>query len=374
MAKRMIIMLAAAAVVLGGVFGFKLYAAKMGARAMAFRPPPASVSAVKAEKLVWQPEIRSVGSLRAFRGVDVTSEIDGLVRTVLFKAGDEVKAGQVLVELNADSDRAELQSLQAEADLAKTTLERDRKQLEIQSVSQATVDADEAALKSKQADAAKQAALVDKKTIRAAFAGKLGISAVNPGQYIKAGDKIVTLQALGSILVDFYVPQQSLARIAIGQAIEVMTDTYPGKTFAGRITAVNPKVDPETRNVQIEATVNNARHELLPGMYATVTVQAGSAKRYLTVPQTAVTYNPYGDTVFLVQQGTGPDGKPALSVKQAFVTLGETRGDQVAVLSGINEGDQVVTSGQMKLKNGSSVVINNTVQPANEAAPKPEDE
>jgi membrane fusion protein (multidrug efflux system) len=374
MAKRMIIMLAAAAVVLGGVFGFKLYAAKMGARAMAFRPPPASVSAVKAEKLVWQPEIRSVGSLRAFRGVDVTSEIDGLVRTVLFKAGDEVKAGQVLVELNADSDRAELQSLQAEADLAKTTLERDRKQLEIQSVSQATVDADEAALKSKQADAAKQAALVDKKTIRAAFAGKLGISAVNPGQYIKAGDKIVTLQALGSILVDFYVPQQSLARIAIGQAIEVMTDTYPGKTFVGRITAVNPKVDPETRNVQIEATVNNARHELLPGMYATVTVQAGSAKRYLTVPQTAVTYNPYGDTVFLVQQGTGPDGKPALSVKQAFVTLGETRGDQVAVLSGINEGDQVVTSGQMKLKNGSSVVINNTVQPANEAAPKPEDE
>ncbi len=375
MKKRMLIMLAGVVIVFGGVFGYKFYAAKKGAMMRAFRPPPATVTALKAESLSWQPEMSAVGSLGALRGVDVTSEIGGLVRTVLFKPGDDVKEGQVLVELNADADVAELHALEAAADLANTVYERDKQQLAIQAVSQATVDADAADLKSKRAQAARQAALVDQKTIRAAFAGRVGISTVNPGQYVHPGDKLVTLQSLDSIVVDFFLPQQALSRIALGQRVDVTTDTYPGRTFRGRITAINPKVDPATRNVQIEAYVGNARHELLPGMYAAVAIRTGGAVKHLTVPQTAVTYNPYGDTVFVVSQGApGPAGKPLLTVRQTFVTLGETRGDQVAILSGIKEGDLVVTSGQMKLKNGSSVVINNSVLPSNEAAPKPEDE
>lgn len=374
MAKRMIIMLAGVAVVFGGVFGYHFYAEKKGARSGAFQAPPATVTAMKAESLDWEPELRAVGSLRARRGIDVTSEIGGLVRSVRFKAGDDVKAGQVLVELNADADIAELRALKAAADLANTVYERDKQQLEIQAVSQSAVDAAAADLRSKRAQAARQAALVAQKTIRAAFSGRVGISTVNPGQYVNPGDQLVTLQSLDSIVVDFFLPQQALSRIAIGQEVEVTTDTYPGKTFSGRITAVDPKVDPSTRNVQVEAKVENARHELLPGMYAAVTVRTGGAMRHLTIPQTAVSYNPYGDTVFVVSEGgAGPSGKQQLTVRQTFVTLAETRGDQVAVLSGIKEGDLVVTSGQMKLKNGSAVVIDNAAQPSNEAAPKPQD-
>ncbi len=375
MTKKMIIMLAEVGIVFGSVFGYHAFAAKMNKKYMSRGFPPAVVTASKAEVAPWQPQLNAVGSLRAFRGVDVTSEIDGMVRTVRFKPGEEVREGQVLVELNTDADVAQLHALQAAADLANTTYERDKKQLEIQSISQATVDADAADLRTKSAQVAQQAAIVEKKTIRAAFSGKLGISTVNPGQYVKAGDKLVTLQALDSLLVDFSVPQQQLSQAAIGQGVTVTTDAYPGKTFSGKITAINPKVDPETRNVQIEATVVNPGHKLLPGMYGSVVVKAGGAQRYLTVPQTAVTYNPYGDTVFIVQEsGKGPDGKPVLIAKQTFVTTGGTRGDQVAVLSGVSEGDTVVTSGQLKLQNGSPVIINNKVQPENEEAPKPVDQ
>jgi membrane fusion protein (multidrug efflux system) len=201
------------------------------------------------------------------------------------------------------------------------------------------------------------------------------ITTVNPGQYVNPGDKIVTLQALDTMLIDFYLPQQELSRVKLGQVVAVSSDTYPGRTFNGKITSINPKVDPDSRNFQVEALINNARRELLPGMYATVDVRAGAPKEFLTLPQTAVTYNTYGDTVFIVEEsGKGPDNKPVLTAKQSFVTVGEKRGDQVAILSGLKEGDTVVTSGQLKLKNGSPVVINNTVQPSNEAAPKPEEQ
>jgi membrane fusion protein (multidrug efflux system) len=180
---------------------------------------------------------------------------------------------------------------------------------------------------------------------------------------------------MGSIYADFFLPQQELSRIATGQAVVVTTDTYSGRSFSGKITTISPKVDTETRNFQAEALIANPRHELLPGMYATIDIRAGTTQRYLTVPQTAITFNPYGDTVYIAQEsGKGPDNKPLLTVKQAFVTLGPTRGDQVAVLTGVKEGDTVVTSGQLKLKNGSAVIINNQVQPSNEEAPKPEDQ
>ncbi len=373
--KRMIIMLIVIGVLFGGIFGFKVVQARMMKKYMKFQMPPASVTAIKAEMQPWQPQLKAVGSLRAVRGVDVTSEIAGLVRELDFKSGETVAAGQVLVQLNADADIAQLHALQAAADLAKTTYERDKKQFEIQAVSQATLDAEAADLRSKFAVVAQQQAVVDKKTIKAPFSGKLGISTVNPGQYVNPGDKIVTLQELDPLYVDFYLPEQELSRTARGQTVLVRSDTYGDRTFNGRIIVINPKVDPDTRNFQVEAVISNPRRELLPGMYTTVEVRAGKPQQYITVPQTAVTYNPYGDTVYVVQEkGKGTGGKPLLSVQQTFITVGPTRGDQVAVLSGVKEGDTVVTSGQLKLRNGSAVVINNTVQPSNEEAPKPENQ
>ena len=375
MIGRMLIMLVAVGVVFGGIFGYQAFKARMMKKYMSSgQMPPVTVSALKAASEDWQPQLKAVGSLRAVRGVDVTCEIAGLVRSVHFKSGDEAEAGQILVQLNADSDIAQLHSLEAAAELAQTVYERDKKQFAAQAISRATLDSDAADLKGKQSQVAQQAALVDKKTIHAPFAGRLGISPVNRGQYLNPGDKIVTLQSLDSIYVDFYLPQKELSRVSPGQTVVAFTDAYPGRTFSGKISAVNPKVDPQTRNVQIEATLQNSRHELLPGMYASVAVRAGAVQRYLTLPRTAVTFNPYGETVYIVEEtGKGPDGKPARTAKQTFVTMGPTRGDQVAILKGIREGDLVVTSGQLKLKGGSPVVISNKVQPSSDAAPKPVD-
>ena len=376
MTKRMLIMLLIVGLLFGGLFGYKIFTARMIKKFMAAgQSPPAIVTTVKAELLTWQPQLKAVGSLRAMRGVDVSSEISGIVRTLHFKSGNEVKSEQILVQLNADADVALLHSFEAAAELANTVYERDKKQFEVQVISQATLDADAADLKSKKAQVAQQAAIVDKKTICAPFAGRLGISTVNPGQYVNPGDKIVTLQLLDSVYVDFYLPQQELSLLSIGQKVTVSTDTYPGRTFVGKITAINPKVDPDTRNVQVEAMIANPKHKLLPGMYATVEVIAGEVQRNITLPQTAVTYNPYGDTVYIVEEsGKSQDGKPLLIAKQTFVSVGRTRGDQVAILTGIKEGSIVVSSGQLKLKNGSVVIVNNQILPSNDEAPRPVDQ
>jgi membrane fusion protein, multidrug efflux system len=376
MVKRMIIMLVIVGLLFGGIFGYRAYQGRKLMQSMAGgRIPPVTVSTTKATFQPWQPQLKAVGSLRAVRGIDVTSEITGLVRTIHFQSGTEVKEGDLLVQLNADADIAQLQSLEAAAELASIVHERDTKQFAVQAVSQATLDTDASDLKSKQAQVAQQKALIAKKTIRAPFSGRLGISTVNPGQYVNPGDKIVTLQALDSIYADFYLPQQELSRLSSGQQVTLTTDSYPDQTFTGKISAINPKVDQDTRNFLIEATVANPRRALLPGMYASVDIQAGRAQRYLTVPQAAVTFNPYGNTVFVIQQGgPGPDGKPVLTAKETFVTVGGTRGDQIAIIKGVKEGDIVVTGGQLKLKNGSAVIVNNQVQPTNAANPMPVDE
>jgi len=376
MAKRMTIMLLIIGLLFGGIFGFQAFKAyKIKQFFATNKAPPVTVTAMPAAFQTWQPQINAVGSLRAVRGVDLASEIAGIVRSLHFRSGDEVKANQTLVQLDADADVAQLRSLEAAAELARTTYDRDKAQYAARAISQATLDAAAADLKSKRAQVAQQRALVDKKTITAPFAGRLGISTVNPGQYLNPGDKIVTLQSLDPIYADFYLPQQQLSSVALGQAVVVATDSYPGQTFSGKISAISPKVDPNTRNVQIEATLANPKRELLPGMYASLTIEAGSAERFLTLPQTAVTFNPYGESVYLVEQGEkGADGKPTMVARQSFITIGESRGDQIAILRGIKEGDVVVTSGQLKLRNGSLVTINNAVQPSNEPAPKPVDE
>jgi membrane fusion protein, multidrug efflux system len=376
MKKRMVIMLVAVAVLLGGLVGFNFFKGYMMQKYMASAPVPAAiVSAMMADYQQWQPQLSAVGTLRAVRGVDVTTEVSGLVRNIEFKSGDEVKAGQVLAQLNADADLAQLHALEAAADLASTVYERDKQQLAAEVISKAQVDTDAADLKSKRALAAQQAAVVEKKTIRAPFAGKLGITTVNPGQYLNTGDRLVTLQSIDPIYIDFNLPQQQLPQVNLGQKVALTADAYPGATFDGKINAINPRVDTNTRNVQIEATVPNPKRQLLPGMFATVKVNSGEQQRYLTLPQTAITYNPYGSTVYVIKPSDKKDdkGNAQLTAQQVFVTPGPTRGDQVAILKGVEPGAQVVTSGAVKLKNGMPVVINNTIQPSNSPNPTPQE-
>jgi membrane fusion protein, multidrug efflux system len=369
---RAIVVLGAAVLLLVLIVGFNvIFKPYMIAKFRAQNAsPPQTVSTTIAEYSDWQPEVAAVGSMRAYRGVDVTTEIAGLVRTLNFKSGEDARNGAVLVELNADSDIAQLHALQAAADLSETTYKRDKMQFEAQAISQATLDADAADLKNRRAQAEAQAALVAKKTLRAPFAGRLGITTLNPGQYLNPGDKVVTLQAIDPILVDFHVPQRELARIHPGQTVHLTADAFPGETFEGKVTAMDPRVDTASRNFQVEAAVANSSGRLLPGMFARVAVLSGDKQRYLTLPQTSITYNPYGATVFVAIKSR--DGQ-SLVAQQVFVNVGSTRGDQAAVVSGIKQGDQVVTSGQLKLKNGTPLQVDNSVQPKDDAHPTPQE-
>jgi membrane fusion protein, multidrug efflux system len=369
---RLIIVLGAAVVLLGalGYFNLILKPQFIEKFKAANAPKNQTVSTTVVAFSDWQPEITAVGSMRAFRGVVVTTELAGLVRTVNFKSGDEAKNGAVLVELNADSDIAQLHALQAAADLSQTTYNRDKIQLEAQAISQAVLDSDAADLKNRRAQAESQAALVAKKTLRAPFAGKLGITILNPGQYLNPGDKVVTLEAIDPILVDFRIPQLQLAKVSKGQVLHVTTDAFPGEVFEGTVNAIDPLVDSASRNFQVEAAVKNSSKRLLPGMFAQVAVQSGEKKRYLTLPQAAITYNPYGATVFLASKAA--DG--TLTAQQVFVTVSGTRGDQAAIISGIKEGDTVVTSGQLKLKNGTVLLVDNSVAPKDDPHPTPQED
>jgi len=380
----LIIVVIAAGLLLAVLVGFNLVKQYFMAKARAQNAsPPQTVSAASVQFSDWQPHVDAIGTLRATLGVDVTTEIAGLVRTLHFKSGDLATAGEVLVELNADSDIAQLHALEAAADLSSTVYERDKLQFQDQAISKAQLDADAADLRNKRAVVAAQAALVAKKTLRAPFAGQLGITTVNPGQYLNTGDKVVTLQSVDPIYVDFKLPQQELARITTGQSVTLTTDSYPGVSFTGKINAIDPKIDSSTRNFQAEATISNPEHRLLPGMFARVSVSYGGTERYLTLPQTAITYNPYGTTIFVAEHKAPPAnqpppkaGKPAattLFAQQVFVTLGPTRGDQVAVTKGIKEGDLVVTSGQLKLNNGTPLLIDNTAAPRDDPDPSPQE-
>jgi membrane fusion protein, multidrug efflux system len=371
MTKRMIIMLIAVAVVLGGVFGFQVFKANIIKHVMAsLANPPQTVSTVTAGYQQWQPAVSAVGTLRAVNGAELSLQLAGIVSELDFKSGDDVRAGQVLLRLRSDDDVAKLQSLQATAELAQITYDRDRKQLQAQAISRATLDSDVASLKNNQAQVAEQQAVVDQKILRAPFAGHLGIRAVDLGQYLAAGTQVVTLQALDPLYLDFFLPQQALANIKVDQAVVVHVDTWPGVNFAGQIIAINPQVDPTSRNVQIRATLPNPDHRLLPGMFATLDISTGAPQHQITLPQTAVAYNPYGDTVYVVlDKGKDAQGKPQLIAQQTFVTTGDTRGDQVAILKGIKAGDVIVSAGQIKLHNDSPVVVNNTVQPTDNPHP-----
>ena len=388
LAKRMVWMLVIVALLVGGLVGFNIFKGVMIRKFMAQSGvPPATVTTTTAQSQEWREEMAAVGTLRAQRGVDLSTEIAGLVRTVNFRSGQDVKGGDVLVELNADTERAQVAATEVAVELAKTTLARDREQLAAQAVSQATVDNDDADLRAKTAQVAQFQSTVNKKTIRAPFAGRLGIATINPGQYVNTGDKIVTLQSIDPICIDFFLPQENIAKLAKGQTVALAVDAFPQKEFSGTITAINPVVDATTRNVHIEATLRNPTRELLPGMYAKVSLSTGTVNRYLTIPSAAITYNPYGASVFVSKPAPPPSGggaekaptkgppgpSPTAVASQVFVTVGPTRGDQVAILKGLDEGATIVTSGQLKLKNGTPLVINNTVTPPNSPNPTPQE-
>jgi membrane fusion protein, multidrug efflux system len=332
--------------------------------------PVVTVSAMRVQYSWWQPKILTYGSMRAVNGVYVTTELAGLVRNVYLKPGSDVKEGDVLVQLNADSDIALLHSLEAQEKLAEIVYHRDKAQFAVKAISKAVLDTDEQNLKNLTAQVAQQEAIVAKKTLKAPFNGRLGISTVNVGQYLNPGDQIVPLQALDPLYADFFIPQQKLAELQVGSTVNIQSDTYPDKVFTGKVTTINPIVDVNTRNVKIEATIANPQSEIYPGMFVSAEVLTRPMKKYLTLPQTAISFNPYGEIAFIVQQkGKDKNGKSQLSVLQTFVTTGEKRGDQIAILDGLNEGDLIVTSGQLKLKNGSIVVINNSVVPNNNPTP-----
>ncbi|HUD50270.1 efflux RND transporter periplasmic adaptor subunit [Parvibaculum sp.] len=375
MTRRMVIMLAIVGIILAGFIGFQMlkahfiknFVASMGNQA-------ATVSAITASNQSWSPSLRAVGSLRAVRGTDIAPQLAGVVSDIPFKSGEEVQAGDVLLQLADEDDVANLNALKASAELARLTYERNKELVRTRAVSQASLDNAVATYRSAQAQVAAQQALVNKKQIRAPFAGRVGIRLVDVGQYLSPGTKVTTLQSLDPIFIDFSLPQQSVRLVEPGQQVTATTDAFPGETFTGKIVAIDSKLDAETRNVSVRAELANPGHKLLPGMFGSVTIVTGAPQSILTLPRTAITYNPYGQSIYLVRKGeAGEDGKPVLTVEQSFVTTGEARGDQIAIVKGVKEGDMVVTAGQIKLRNGSHVVIDNSVKMPNEAEPTVQD-
>jgi membrane fusion protein (multidrug efflux system) len=329
---------------------------------------PAVVTTMAAHFDTWREHLEAVGSVRAVRGADLAAEVSGVVAEVNYDSGAEVAAGTVLMKLRPNDDAAKLSGLQAAADLAASNLARDQKQFRAQAVSQATLDADESRLRQARADVAQQQALMEEKVVRAPFAGRLGLRQVDVGQYLTAGSPVVTLQALDQVYVDFYLPQQALSDVHTGEPAQVTVDAFPGRTFSALVSAISPKLDQASRMAQLRATIVNKDHALLPGMFTNVTLPTGATHRYITLPQSALVYNPYGSTVYVADKGA-----PA-AVHTVLVKTGPTRGDQVAVLDGLREGDTVVTSGQLKLHPGSVIVVNNSVLPPDQAAPHPVEE
>ncbi len=375
MIKRMIIMLVLCVLVLGGVFGFKMFGMTKMMKGMAAMGHQAeTVATVKATTQPWQSEIKAVGTLRAAKGADLSPETGGIVENVFMESGQDVEEGTVLFQLRSGDDIAKLQALVAQVRLAELTVARDKTLIQTQAVSQATLDADIAGLENLKAQIEAQNVVLQKKTIVAPFAGRLGLRQVDVGQFVAAGTAMVTLQQLDPLFLDFFVPQQDLGKVHVGQKVAVRTDAFEGRLFEGEIEAIGVKVDDKTRNVEVRAVLKNQDKALRPGMFATMTIETGAPQSFVTLPQTAITFNPYGSTVYSVKEdGVDDTGASKKKAMMMFVETGAARGDQVAIIKGVVAGDEIVTAGQLKLRNGSSVVVNNTTLPTNDENPSPKD-
>ena len=344
------------------------------AAAKTFAPPPETISSAIVHEEKWQGSLTAIGSIAAVQGVTVTPEIAGTVREIAFESGAKVGKGDLLVKFDTSSEEAQLRSLEAQVEWAKVTLERQKSLRTNQLVSQSDFDSAQAAWKQAVANADNVRATIEKKTIRAPFAGRLGIRQVNLGQYLDAGKPIVSLQALSPVYADFSLPQQNLAQLAPGMKVRVTTDTYPDRQFEGTLQAINPELDSLTRSVGIRAAFENRDEALRPGMYAKVEVLLPEEQPVLVIPATSVLSAPSGDTVYVIEPEPAKEGeKPALVVRQQLVRTGHARGDLVAIESGLKAGEKVVRSGGFKLRNKMRVTENNEIVPKAEAAPKPPD-
>jgi len=335
----------------------------------AFVPPPVTVTEAAVVTESWSEDLTAVGTLSAVQGVTIAAELSGKVVRIAFEPGAAVRKGDLLLRQDTTSEEAQLPGAQAGAELTRLNRERADRMTEAGILSQADHDATLAAQEQAQAQVGNLRASVDKKTIRAPFSGRLGVRLVNLGQMLREGDPIVTLQALDPIFVDFTLPQQQLAQVQVGQPVKVTCDALPGETVEGKVTAISPLVDSETRNVRVQATVGNRAETLRPGMFVSVAVGLPLRREVQAIPATAVLYAPYSDSVFLLEPGK--DGKGHV-LRQQFVRLGGKRGDMVAVTSGLKSGDRVVSTGVFKLRNGQPAVVDNTLAPTFEHAPEPE--
>ena len=343
------------------------------AQASSFQPPPEAVTTIPARQEQWPATLDAIGTVVAVHGVTVSADLPGVVEAIRFDSGRTVGAGDVLVRLDARQEEAQLAAAEAQRDLARLNL--DRMQGLVDQGIVARADHDRATAEHKQAVArvGEIRATIERKQIRAPFAGALGIRQVDLGQYLKGGDPIVPLQSLNPIYVDFAVPQQRVGEMRTGREIGVSTEGLSGRELVGHINAIDSVVDSATRNVQVQATLENPNGRLRPGMFVQVRVRIGETSPVLALPASAISYAPYGDSVYVVGDLEGPNGATYRGVRQQFVKLGRARGDQVAVVSGLKPGDEVVTSGAFKLRSGAAVLVDNRVQPGNNPAPQTED-
>lgn len=375
MHKPMIRMLVASGTVLGLMMAYQLFGHFMLKKYMGQRAALVTISAMPVDYTDWQPFLKVVATLSAVQGVELTTEVAGLIDSTPLRSGQIVEAGELLVTLNTDTDRDQLLGLEASAELARISHVRDQEQFAHAAISQSALDVGIADLKNKEAAVSEQKALIAKKRIRAPFKGYLGVSPVNVGQFLNPGDAIATLQDLNKLHVNFYVPQNVVTQIDVGKKLKFCVDAYPDRWFEALVSAMDPKVDNKTRTRLVQATLENPDHALLPGMFASAHITLDQPKRYLTLPQTAIAYNPYGETVFIIHEaGFDQDKNPILIAKQSFVTVAEQRGDQTAIVKGLSQGDKVVTSGSFKLKHGMRVRIDNSVLPENDPQPSVIDE
>ncbi|HXH42109.1 MAG TPA: efflux RND transporter periplasmic adaptor subunit [Thermoanaerobaculia bacterium] len=373
MKKRMALMLVVVIVflaVIGGIKYFQIRSAMaMGA---SYKPPPEAVTTVIARQEAWNATVKAIGTVAAVQGVMVSADLPGVVDQIAFKSGQSVRKGDVLVVLDAKQERAQLASAEAARDLARRDVERQRGLLKAGIVPQATYDTSAAQIKQADASVAELHATIERKVIHAPFDGVLGIREVNLGQYLAGGAPIVSLQSFRPAYVNFSVPQQEMSRLTVGSDVEVTPDTGGGPE-AGKVTAFDSVIDEATRNGRVQATFANRAGKLHPGMFVEARFARGAQTMAITLPVSSISYAPFGDSVFIVDDVKGPDGKTYRGVRQQFVKLGDTRGDQVAVLTGVKTGEEVVTSGVFKLRPGAAVIVNNSVQPGNSPSPRPED-
>ncbi len=356
MIKRFVVLLLALGLLFGGIFGWKAYQAHRIAQARAMAPPPAvTVSSALVAQDFWQVTVDAVGSLRANQGVEVSAEVAGVVAGISFESGEQVAAGELLVQLDDSAEQAELRSLEAQLQLARLDYERAREQP--MAVSRSELDRARSVMDSLAARADAQRAIIAKKAIRAPFPGLLGLREVDIGQYLSPGTEVVTLQSLDPILVDFTLPERHLHALAVGHGVELQVAAYPGEVFRGRVSAISPKVEARTRNVPLRGTLANADGRLHPGMFARVAVLAGGREPVLTLPRTAISFYPYGDSVFVIG---GEAENPV--VQRRHVTTGRIRDGMVEIVDGVSAGDRVVSAGQLKLRSGQYVRVDDRIE------------